>query len=142
MDDPARVRRHDGGDDRQEQRGQLLRLQETVGSNPFRERLSIEQLHHQRRRLISQVEDLDHLDDVRMTQLDGRPGFEEPASPRRVIARVVRDELDGDPAPTADVPRRPDNPHSSAPDDGLERVPVADDGAVLADGLGHMEDGR
>jgi hypothetical protein len=112
MHDTGRVRRLDAGEHLSEEIERRVHLERSVARERRRERLAVEELHHDVR--VRRWRGVEHVDHVRMADATARERFLHEALAGIGVARdVVAQHLDGDAATGAVVPRLEDRAHAA-----------------------------
>ena len=92
---------------------------------PPRERLSLEEVHHHERRAVLELEEVAHVDHVRVVDGGRRPGLaQEPLSVVLALTVLPEEELERHRASRQGVGRRPYLAHPALSDEALEPIPA------------------
>ncbi len=128
--DAAGVRGADRGDDGREQVRRLLEAHGACARKVARERLAAKERHRQDGRTVSQLEHVEHVDDVRMRERRGGARLAQQALSHRG-PRVERrvEELDRDGPPRVHLRRFPHLAHASFADERPQAVAVGEEDA-------------
>ncbi len=122
--DAPRVRGRDRVDDGQQHARDLVGRQVTGGGDALREGLSLEEVHHHRRRAVLELQHVVHGDDPRVGERARDLGLAEEAAHRGDVARL--EQLEGDALAGDEVLGGPHHAHATLAELAHEAVAITD----------------